>query len=62
MVPPRGLFNQDVPVKPTEIAPLMENKNRVIVTVLIKETKAKTERLLVDFEVVTEDNALDKPN
>ena len=40
----------------------MENKNRVIVTVLIKETKAKTERLLVDFEVVTEDNALDKPN
>lgn len=59
-VPPHGLFDQDMPLKPTEIAPLMESKNRVLVTVLIKETKAKTERLLVDFEAVSEDTALNK--
>lgn len=59
-VPPQGLFDQDIPIRPTEIAPLMESKDRVLVTVLIKETKAKTERLLVDFEVVTEETVLDK--
>ena len=59
---PRGLLDQDMPVKPTEIAPLMESKERVLITVLIKETRAKTERLLVDFEIVTEETALDKPN
>ena len=40
----------------------MESKERVLITVLIKETRAKTERLLVDFEIVTEETALDKPN
>lgn len=54
-VPPPGLFDQEMPRKPTELAPLMESHERVSVTVLIKETKAKTERLLVDWEVVPED-------
>ena len=60
MVPPPGLFDQDMPRKPTELASLMESRNRVAVTVLIKETKAKTERLLVDWEVVPEDEFLPK--
>ena len=55
-LPPSGLFDQKMPAKPTDLAPLIESDTRVSVTVLIKETKAKTDRFLIDLEIMEDED------
>lgn len=51
-VPPPGLFEEVMPERPTEVAKIMEIGALVSVTVLVKETKSKTERMLVSWCVI----------
>lgn len=55
-VPPPGLFEEEMPERPTEVATIMEVGSRVAVTILVKETKSKTERILVSWAVLPEEN------
>ena len=52
---PLPIFDQDMPVKPTALAAFIESGQRVFVTLLIKETKTKTERFLVGFSPIQDD-------
>ena len=54
IVPESSLFEQEMPKKPTQFASLMESGQIVSVTFLVKETKAKTDRLLVSLEATSD--------
>lgn len=51
-VPPPGLFDESMPKKPSEVAEVMEIGALVSVTIFVKETKSKTERILVSWQVL----------
>lgn len=55
LILPLPIFDQDMPVKPTALAPFIESGQRVFVTLLIRETKTKTERILIGFAPVQDD-------
>lgn len=56
-VPPPGLFDETMPERPSDVANIMEIGACVSVTVLIKETKSKTERMLVSWDVITNETS-----
>lgn len=51
-IPPPGLFDDAMPERPSEVAAIMEVGSCVAVTILVKETKSKTERVLVSWDVL----------
>lgn len=57
-VPPPGLFDEEMPERPSEVAEIMEVGSRVAVTILVKETKSKTERMLVSWDVLKEEGEI----
>ncbi len=51
-VPPPGLFDEKLPERPTEVAELMEIGATVAVSIFVKESRSKTERMLASWHVL----------